>query len=87
MSTLSLQLLKIPANNKSENDTLDTARAYIAVKCSSIEEVGKVEFTTISPECRSLREVKEEADRLIKELNAIKKYAASFFKKRGGFNA
>ena len=43
MSTLYLQLLEIPGNYKVEKGPLDTARAYIAIKGSSIEKVDEVE--------------------------------------------
>ena len=77
MSNFYLQLLKIPAKH-----TLpDTARAYIALKGSSEEKVGEEVFTTISAECRTLQEVEEAADWLIKELNAMNRQAATFFEK------
>jgi DNA-directed RNA polymerase subunit L len=77
MSNLYLQLLKIPVNHAA----IDTARAYIALKGSSIEKVGKEAFTTISAECRTLQEVEEASEWLIKELKAIKRQAATFFEK------
>jgi hypothetical protein len=75
-----LQLLKIPGNYKVEKGPLDTARAYIAIKCSSAVKVDKIEFDTISGECRTLKEVKEVVDWLIKDLRTIDKQAAKFFK-------
>ena len=80
MSFRYLQLLKISANN-TEHGLPDTAKAYIAVKASSIVKVGKGEFPTISAECRTPREVEEAADELIKELRAIKKHAVRFFER------
>jgi len=80
MSTLYLELLTIPGNYKREKGSLDTARAYVAIKGISIEKVDEVEFTTISAECRTLEEVEEAADGLIKELKTIKKKAANFFR-------
>jgi hypothetical protein len=82
MSTLYLELLKFPGNYKVEKRALDTARAYIAIKVSSTEKVDKLEFKTISSECRTSKEVEEAADWLIKELETIKKQAAKFFKKQ-----
>lgn len=81
MSTLYLQLLEIPGNHKPEKGLPDTARAYIAIKGSSIEKVDEVEFKTISEECRTSKEVEEAADLLIEELKTIKKRASKFFKK------
>ena len=78
MSTLYLQLLEIPANHAAQ----DTARAYVALKGSSVEKVGEIEFKTVSAECRSLKEVEEAANKLIEELKAIKKQAARFFEKK-----
>jgi hypothetical protein len=77
MSNLYLQLLKNPANHAA----LNTARAYIALKGSSVKKVGEKAFTTISAECRTLKEVEEATDWLIKELKAIKRQAATFFEK------
>ena len=60
---------------------MDTARAYIAIKGGSVEKVDGEEFRTISAECCALKEIEEAADWLIKELEAIKKQAKTFFKK------
>jgi hypothetical protein len=76
MSTLYLQLLNIPVTK----EPLDTARSYIAIKGSSSIKVDGKEFKTVSAECRTLREVEEAADGLIKELKTIKKQAEKFFK-------
>jgi hypothetical protein len=81
MSTLELQLLEIPGNYNAQKGFLDTARAYIAIKGSSIEKVDEVEFTTISAECRTSKEIEGAADWLIEQLKTIKKQAATFFKK------
>jgi len=80
MSNLYLQLLEIPGNHKPEKGLPYTARAYIAIKASSIEKVDEVELT-ISEECRTSEEVEEAADLLIEELKTIKKQGATFFKK------
>jgi len=77
MPNLYLQLLKIPANRAA----LNTARAYISLKGSSVIKVGDTTFTTISAECRTSKEVEEAANRLVKELKAIKRQAATFFEK------
>ncbi|MCK4293174.1 MAG: hypothetical protein KAY65_08240 [Planctomycetes bacterium] len=69
MPNLYLQLLKIRANHAGPN----TARAYISLKGSSVQKV--------SAECRTSKEVEEAANRLIKELKAIKRQAATFFEK------
>jgi hypothetical protein len=60
---------------------LDTARAYIAIKGSSTVKADEIEFKTVSADCRTLREVEEAADVLIKELKTIKKQAEQFFQK------
>jgi len=74
--------LKIPDVQKGKNDYSDTAKAYIAVKFRSEVKYKDSEFTTISAECRSTREVEEVAETLIKDLRTLKKQANSFFKKR-----
>jgi len=78
MSTLCLQLLEVPATK----DSLDSARAYIAIKGSSSIKLDGKEFKTISAECRTLKEVEEATDLLTKELKTIKKQASIFFQKR-----
>lgn len=71
-----------------ESGTLPySPRAYIAIKtCSKVkglDKTGKKEigFTAISPEYVSINEFRYEVERLIKELEALKKQADKFFHK------
>ncbi len=86
MTTHTLQLLKILSNYK--KGTLPYGpKAYIALKSySGIElptESGKekVMFKMLSPECLVLSEIEYEINRLIRELQTIKKQAKEFFQK------
>lgn len=86
MSTHNLKLLKIPSNYK--KGTLPYGpRAYIALKSyGGIElptESGKekVKSRILSPECLALSEIEYEINRLIGELQTIKKQAKEFFQK------
>ena len=86
MSTFSLQLLDFPGNY--EKGTVPYGpRAYVAIKtCSTVtwrNKSGKkeIDFKTISHECLSMTEFEKDVDRLIKELETIKKQAKSFFNK------
>lgn len=86
MSTYSLQLLDFPGNY--ESGALPYGpRAYIAIKtCSKVkwrDKTGKkeIDFTVVSPECVSINEFQHEVERLIKELETIKKQASNFFHK------
>ena len=86
MSTHTLQLLKILSNYK--KGTLPYGpKAYIALKSyGGIElptESGKekVMFRILSPECLALSEIEYEINRLIRELQTIKKQAKEFFQK------
>ncbi|MHB8067223.1 MAG: hypothetical protein ACYDIC_04885 [Desulfobaccales bacterium] len=84
MSTHSLQLLDFPVNYKISPIVIGP-RAYIALKTygTTVWRDGKkeIEFTTISPECVTPREFEYEVDRLIKELETIKKQRKKFFQK------
>ncbi len=86
MSTYSLQLLGFPGNYGSGTPPYGP-RAYIAIKsCSKVkwrDKTGKkeIDFTVISPECVSMNEFRHEIERLIKELETIKKQAEKFFHK------
>lgn len=87
MSTHSLQLLEIPGNYK--KGTLPyNPRAYIALKwhgpieLPSGPEKKKVKFHTLSPECQGFSEIEYEIDRLIQELQTIRKQAKKFFQRK-----
>jgi len=80
MSNLYLKLLKIHSEHKPESGLPDAAKAYIAIKCFSKEIVDDQEFMIISSECRSLIELEDAADWLIKELKSIKQEANKFFR-------
>jgi hypothetical protein len=61
-------------------------KAYIAVKHPSDritwkEGKNKIEIDTISPDCKIFAELESEVDRLIKELETIKKQGKKFFEK------
>ncbi|MBA7494696.1 hypothetical protein ES702_05273 [subsurface metagenome] len=86
MSTHTLQLLKIPSNYK--KGTLPYGpKAYIALKSYGGIELPtksgkeKTMFSILSPECLALNEIKYEINRLIQELQTIKKQAKGFFQK------
>ena len=83
MSTFSLQLLEFPGNY--ESNLPDVPRAYIAIKtCSEVkcrDKAGKKEinFRVISTECLTINEFHDEVERLINELETLKKQADKFF--------
>lgn len=86
MSTFSLQLLDFPGNY--EKGTVPYGpRTYVAIKSCSIvpwrNKSGKkkIDFETLSHECLSMGEFESEVDRLIKELETIKRQAKRFFNK------
>ena len=84
MATHSLQLLDFPVYYKIKQIVLGP-RVYIALKTygTTIWRKGneEIEFTTSSPECANFRELELEVDRLIKELETIKKQGKRFFEK------
>ena len=85
MTTWNLQLL--PFSNFYENKPTGLGpRAYIAVKHPSDrikykEGKNEIEVDTISPDCTIFEELEFQVDRLIKELETIKKQGKKFFEK------
>ena len=85
MLTFSLQLISFPGNRGDKNKLLYGPRVYICVgsrskiKCPS--KKGNIERDALSNECVTSRELEEEADRLIEELQQIKRQAKKFFEK------
>ena len=85
MATWNLQLLKFGENYEEELIGLGP-RAYIAIKHPSDtikrkEGKNEIEFKTISPDCATFGELEIEVNRLIKELETIKKQGKKFFEK------
>jgi len=87
MSTYYLQLLDFPGNYE-KGPNVYGPRAYVAIKASSQEKWKdksgdkEVNFTVISPDCASFDEFESEVNKLIKELETIKKQAKKFFQKQ-----
>jgi hypothetical protein len=84
MTTWNLQLLSFPKNYKGIIG-LGPA-AYIALKHPSDtltwkEGKSEFEFKTLSPECVIFEELEHEVNRLIKELETIKRQGKKFFEK------
>lgn len=83
IKTWNLQLLSFP--DFFDNKTIGLGpTAYIAIKHPSDtlkwkEGKKEFEFETISPECATFRELELEVDRLIKELETIKRQGKKFF--------
>jgi len=85
MATWNLQLLKF-GENYEEELIGPGPRAYIALTHPSDtikKKVGKneIEFKTISPDCATFGELEIEVNRLIKELETIKRQGKKFFEK------
>lgn len=86
MSIHTLQLLNIPGNYKKGTIPYGP-KAYIALESYSRMELPttsgkkKVNFHILSPECMTLDEVSYNADKLIQELEIIRKQAKQFFRK------
>ena len=85
MKTFNLQLISFPGNHGDRNKLPYGPRAYICVgsrskiKCPS--KKGNIERDALSHECVTSRELEEEVDRLIEELQQIKRQGKKFFKK------
>lgn len=84
MSTYSLQLLNFPVDYKIK-PIVRGPRVFIALKTYGTVPWRKgnkqVEFTTISPECVTQKELEYQIDRLIEELKTIKNQGKTFFGK------
>jgi len=85
MKTFSLQLISFPGNHGERNKLPYGPRAYICVKCSSKincpSKNGNVERVALSNEYTSFQEFEVEVDRLVKELQQIKRQGMRFFEK------
>jgi len=85
MQTFSLQLISFPGNHGDKKKLPYGPRAYICVGCSSKikcpSKKGNIELDALSHECATSRELEEEVDRLIEELQQIKRQGMRFFKK------
>jgi len=85
MKTFNLQLISFPGNRGNKNELSYGPRSYICVgsrtkiKCPS--KKSDVERDALSHECVTSRELEEEVDRLIEELQHIKKQGRKFFEK------
>jgi len=85
MKTFSLQLISFPGNRGDKNKLPYGPHAYICVgsrskiKCPS--KKGNVERDALSNECVIFQELEAEADRLIEEIQHIKKQGMRFFEK------
>jgi hypothetical protein len=85
MTTWNLQFLPFSDFYKNTPTGLGP-RAYVAVKHPSDrikykEGKNEIEIDTISPECATFMEFEIEVNRLIKELETIKKQGKRFFEK------
>ena len=85
MKTFSLQLSSFPGNHVDRNKLPYGPRAYICVKCSSKlncpSKKDKKERDALSHECTTSQEFEAEVDRLVKELQQIKRQGKKFFEK------
>lgn len=85
MKTFSLQLISFPGNHGDRNKLPYGPRAYICVKCSSKincpSRKGNIELDALSHQCTTFQEFEAEVDRLVKELQHIKRQGMRFFKK------
>jgi hypothetical protein len=85
MKTFNLQLISFPGNRGDKNKFLYGPCACICVgsrskiKCPS--KKGNIERDALSNKCVIFQELEAEADRLIEELQHIKKQGKKFFKK------
>lgn len=85
MKTINLQLISFPGKRSDRNKLPHGPRAYICVKCiSKIKHPGNkgiIKRDALSDECVTFQELEIEADRMIEELQQIKKQGMRFFKK------
>lgn len=75
MGTHRLKFLEQPGKNIN-------SKAHIALKTYSEIAINNVKYTVISPECTTFRQVDDEINSLISELEMIRKSAKIFFKDR-----
>jgi len=85
MKTFSMQLISFPGSRGDKNKLPYGPRAYICVGCRSKikcpSKKGNIERDALSNECVTSRELEEEVDRLIEELQQIKRQGRRFFEK------
>lgn len=85
MKTFSLQLISFLGNRGDKNKLSYGPRVYICVgsrskiKCPS--KKGNIEHDALSNECVIFQELEAEADRMIEELQQIKRQGKKFFEK------
>jgi len=83
MKKLNLQLISFPGNHGERNKLPYGPRAYICVKCSSKincpSKSGNFERVALSNEYTSFQGFEVEVDRLVKELQQIKRQGKKFF--------
>ena len=88
MKTFNLQLIGFPGIRGGKNRLPYSPHAYICVRSRSKikypNKKGNVERNALSNECVSFQELEAEADRLIEELQQIKKQGMRFFKNELG---
>ncbi len=82
MATYSVQLLNFPFDPK----YLTGPRAFIALKTYTthsfkVKSGKRMDFKLLSPDCVTFNELEYQADRLIQELEEIKKKGKLFFQK------
>jgi hypothetical protein len=85
MKTFNLQLISFPGNRVDKNKLSYGPRAYICVgsrlKIKYPSKKGNIERDALSDECVTSREFEAEVERLIEELQHIKKQGRRFFEK------
>lgn len=87
MSTHTLRLQKFSGNSGNDGTLPYGPRAYIALKSYSPMKLpskpgGKeVDFKALSSQCMAFGEIDWEVNRLIQELQTIRKQAKAFFQK------
>jgi len=83
MKTFNLQLISFPGNRGDKNKLSYGPRAYICVgsrsKIKCPVKKGNIERDALSHECVIFQELEAEADRLIEELQHIKRQGKKFF--------
>ena len=85
MKTFSMQLISFPGSRGDKNKLPYGPRAYICVGCRSKikcpSKKGNIERDALSDECVTFQELEAKVDRLIEELQQIKRQGMRFFKK------
>ena len=85
MKTVSLQLISFPGNHGKGNELPHGPQASICVKCNTIlkcpAKKGNIKLDALSHKCTYFQEFEAEVDRLVEELQHIKRQGRRFFKK------